>query len=493
MTPKRDPSERVVIIGSGIGGLTAGILLAKLGFQATVVERNPLPGGLMRSYRISGIDCPTGVHYMGALDPGQPLRRLWDYLGVTPLIPLERMGLDGIIDRYIFDDFTFDLPTGIDAFEESLRQSFPAEQPAISMITDELRTISRTLSMLEVVVSPAMSFLSPESFESMGQRLGKARCSDRLAAVLSIPSTLIGIPLQECPVFYYYMTLASYLMSSWRLACSSTTMAEAFVARFESLGGQVIAGDGVSSLQADTGRVKGVVLESGRILEAETVVAAIHPKTVVSLLPPAAVRPSYAERVAKMINTQGLFGINLAVPADTHKALPYNLYRLYSEAGGALRQGIFLQLRQSGKPGSNLLSIITASSIEEWQPWENTTSGRRGKGYQEAKEGKANAFIEKAAQLLGPFREMSVLDIYTPLTLRDWVNSPDGSPYGILRSTGQLMKAASLNRTPVKGLFLAGQNRLSPGIMGTVLGSFQMVRQVIGHERFMRDIAGGFL
>jgi all-trans-retinol 13,14-reductase len=53
-----------------------------------------------------------------------------------------------------------------------------------------------------------------------------------------------------------------------------------------------------------------------------------------------------------------------------------------------------------------------------------------------------------------------------------------------------MMKAASLNRAPVKGIYLSGQNRLSPGILGTALGSFQTVRQIVGHEIFSREIAG---
>jgi len=493
MLAQGDLPEHILIIGSGIGGLTAGILLLQLGFQVTIVERNPHPGGLMRSYRLSGMDCPTGVHYMGALDEGQPLRRLWDHLGVTPLIPLERMGQDGIIDRYIFDDFVFDLPAGMDAFGENLRQSFPGELRQISVIMDDLRDISGALSRLDMITSPSLMGLSPDSFESMGPRLRQAGCSARLTSVLSVPATLIGIPLPECPVFYYYMTLASYLMSSWRLACSGTRMAEAFVSRFKSRGGNLISGDGVEAIRVESGAVTGVVLRSGRQLPHPAVIAAIHPKTVVSLLPPEAVRPSYGARVAEMIDTTGVFGINLAVDADAHKALPYNIYRLHPQADGLLRHGTFYQLRQGGQPGMNLLSIITSSPIEEWQQWEKTATGRRGRDYEAAKEQKASGYLDEAAALFGPLRGMRLLDTFTPLTLRDWVNSPDGSPYGILRSAGQLMKAASLNRTSVKGLFLAGQNRLSPGVMGTILGSFQAVRQMIGHERFMRDVAGGML
>lgn len=493
MTQRRDIPGHILIIGSGIGGLTAGIILSKLDLPVTVVERNPLPGGLMRSYRLSGIDCPIGVHYMGALDQGQPLYRLWDYLGVTPLIPLERMGTEGIIDRYVFDDFVFDLPVGMDAFEENLRQSFPLEYSRISLIIADLRAISRTLSLLDMILSPAMTTLSPENFEPMGQRLQLMGCSRRLTSVLAVPANFIGIPLQECPVFYYYMALASYLMSSWRLACGSTHMAEAFLSRLKSLGGEIITGDGVETIRVESGQVRSVVLNSGRVLESATVIAAIHPKTVVSLLPPEAVRPSYAQRVAQMVDTKGLFGVNMAVNADAHEALPYNVYRLSPDEDGFLSHGVFHQLRQSGQTGINLLSMITTSGIEEWQPWKKTMSGRRGNDYVAAKGKKAHHFINEASKLFGPFNDMKILDIYTPLTIRDWVNSPDGSPYGILRSTGQLMKAASLNRTSIKGLYLAGQNRLCPGIMGTTLGSFQAVKQIIGHEQFAEDVAGEFL
>ena len=117
--------KNIVIIGSGIGGLSAGILLSLLNFQVTIVEKNPLPGGLMRSYRRAGIDCPVGVHYVGALGENEPLGKMFHVLGIPVDELFARMGQEGIIDRYIFDDFTFDLPTSIDAFEKNLQKLFP--------------------------------------------------------------------------------------------------------------------------------------------------------------------------------------------------------------------------------------------------------------------------------------------------------------------------------------------------------------------------------
>jgi phytoene dehydrogenase-like protein len=281
-------------------------------------------------------------------------------------------------------------------------------------------------------------------------------------------------------------------MSSWRLAVSSSRMADAFVSRFKSLGGEMITEDGVENILIRSGKVTGVVLKSGRTLKAATVIAAVHPLHVVAMLPKDAVKPTYAERVAKLEDTKGLFSVALTVDADAHEAIPYNIYRVYPEEDGAISRGIFHQLRSSGQPGKNILSMITTSSIEEWQQWQETTSGRRGSEYVEAKERKARLLIEEATKLFGRLKGAKILDIYTPLTIRDKVGSPGGSAYGILRSVKQLMKAASLHRTSVEGLFLAGQNSLAPGIMGTTLGSFQAVRRIIGQERFSREVMVDF-
>lgn len=71
--------------------------------------------------------------------------------------------------------------------------------------------------------------------------------------------------------------------------------------------------------------------------------------------------------------------------------------------------------------------------------------------------------------------------------MRDWVNAPGGSAYGIQRSSSQMLSAALLNRTAVKGLYLAGQNVLAPGIIGAIMGSFSTVKLIVGAEVFQED------
>ena len=60
--------DRVVVIGSGLGGLECGFILAKAGMQVTVLEKEPQPGGCLQTFRRGGVLFDTGLHYVGGLD-----------------------------------------------------------------------------------------------------------------------------------------------------------------------------------------------------------------------------------------------------------------------------------------------------------------------------------------------------------------------------------------------------------------------------------------
>jgi len=177
MTTARSFTDEALVVGSGIGGLSVAILLAKLGYHATVVEKNPHPGGLLRSYVRKGIACPVGVHYLGSLGPGQVLRSLFDLLGVSGGIPVERMGAGGIIDRYVYDDFSFDLPEGLDAFEENLCAGFPDERERIRSYLAMLNQACRQLRTLEFIVSEQGAFRILDQMKPLGAVLSEMNCS----------------------------------------------------------------------------------------------------------------------------------------------------------------------------------------------------------------------------------------------------------------------------------------------------------------------------
>jgi phytoene dehydrogenase-like protein len=303
-----------------------------------------------------------------------------------------------------------------------------------------------------------------------------------------MPCNLIGVPLNDCPVIFHHMVLASYLFSSWRLKESGSKMAEVFVRRFQELGGSLILNNGVKKISLVEGKVAGVILESETNLQTDAVVAAIHPKILLGLLEADALRPSYRQRISGLKETEGVIAVQISVDAAAHPEINHNIYRLHRNENGLIEDGVFYQLRGGNYHDSNLLSIITKSLYGEWSRWENTVSGRRGKDYEEKKMSMAHNLLQKAQEIFGDLKDAQILDVYTPLTIRDYVNAPEGACYGIMRSSRQLLKSISLNYIPIPGLCLAGQNALAPGVLGSIMGSFNAAGQIIGADRFAQEI-----
>lgn len=480
--------KNIVIIGSGVGGLSAGILLAQAHYNVTMVEKNPLPGGLMRSYTRAGMDCPVGVHYVGALGEKEPLGWLFQALGIPVHKLFTPIGQDGIIDRYIFDDFSFDLPASLDGFETALKDFSPEENPAVDAIMLNLRDIAQRFTDPAFLISQSDPFQNMDNFQSMGEYLDRIGVSVKLRSVLAAPCNLIGVPLDDCPVIFHHMVLVSYLLSSWKLKEGGAHMTDVLVRRFQDAGGELLLNRTVQKISVEQSAVTGIILASGEHIPADAVVFAIHPKMLLHMLEKNVLRESYRRRLRSLTETESVLGVQVKVDAKRHPEIQHNVYRLRANEKGVIEDGVFYQLRKSRDPAFNLLSIITKSLYEDWHPWEQTDSGRRGHDYDERKMSIAQDLLRKAGRDFGDLSDAEIIDVYTPLTLRDYVNVPEGACYGIKRSSRQLLRAISLNNVSVGGLFLAGQNALAPGVMGCVLGTFNIVRQIIGAGEFARKI-----
>jgi DNA-binding CsgD family transcriptional regulator len=129
----------------------------------------------------------VGIHYLGALGKGQPLKRFFDFMGIASKIPVKKMGLNKIIDKYIFDDFTFDLPEGIDAYEHNLRTAFPDEQKQIDGIIKHLKPIGQKMISLDFIFGDQTAFTDPELFipiEDIMNKLPKRKRQQKVAVRL---------------------------------------------------------------------------------------------------------------------------------------------------------------------------------------------------------------------------------------------------------------------------------------------------------------------
>ena len=135
----------VVVIGSGMGGLTCAAMLAKEGMKVCVVEKNHRPGGCLQSFRRGGRILDTGIHYVGSLREGQTMHQYLKYLGVLPRITLRGLDPEGF-DLIHLEGRTFRHALGYDNFVEGLAADFPAERSGIAAYARLLQRIGGSIA-----------------------------------------------------------------------------------------------------------------------------------------------------------------------------------------------------------------------------------------------------------------------------------------------------------------------------------------------------------
>jgi all-trans-retinol 13,14-reductase len=482
----------VIIIGSGLGGLTSAILLGEQDLKATIIERNFLPGGLLRSFARQGVDCAVGLHYFGPAGEGELLRQMFDILGVTDKLKLRRLGTGGTLERYIFDDLTFDLPPTFTGFDQALRSMCPNESDAIDSIISAVRSLAHGLHFDTTgrLQSNLFSFVGFN--QSMEDFLQASGCSKKLHDILTVHGFWTGLPMDKCPAYLLLYTLGALLLSAWELGCTGTQMAEAYVERARATGADLLLGDPVEQILVCDGRACGVRLKSGRTVSCRKVMAGIHPKLVLPMLPDDAIPAEFRQGLMNLEETPGAVCLRLLLDAKQHEAPGYHLFRIH-KVDGATIDGTFFQLRHSEVAGWNVLTMIRGSDYADWKKWRHTHTGSRGPDYEEAKMHAAETMIESARSVFGHLGNYKILDISTPLTTRDWVASPGGSMYGLLHSVKNDLQYAVLTRLPVRSLYLVGQSAIAPGLLGVTLSVLRGVGEVAGRANFQKFLAGRLL
>lgn len=130
-----------IVIGSGIGGLTAAALLAKHGGKRVLVlERHYVAGGFTHVFHRPGYEWDVGVHYIGETrNPASPVRAAFDHLTEGRL---KWNPMPDIYDEFRIGDQVYRLPSGAKRYEEMLKRRFPRNPPPLIATSPRSRPAS---------------------------------------------------------------------------------------------------------------------------------------------------------------------------------------------------------------------------------------------------------------------------------------------------------------------------------------------------------------
>ncbi|MHB8069947.1 MAG: phytoene desaturase family protein [Desulfobaccales bacterium] len=487
-----------VIIGSGVSGMTAAIILAKEGWRVLVLEQHSQPGGLMQHFRRQALVFPTGVHRLGSLDDGQILSRYFQYLGVLDKLSLMRMSSDGF-EEYSFPGLRFRVPIGQEAFRERLYQYFPGEKVAIDQFVTDMHRLVSQFPLYNLVNQPESSGLVLES-EPLASYLDKLSCSRELKGILSANNPLYGIPPGECPLHTHFLVTDSFLNSSWRVDEYTTPLAETFTKSFLAQGGEIRCNALVTNISTSEGRAEGVVLANEECIPTDLVIFTGHPHQILNLCPPGSFRPAFRHRLEDTQDTFGAFALALSwrhpdctlVQCDTFIYSSWDTEAQYRQKLVSLSQSPSMVYCCAMPQKSNTEYAVTALvgvAPEEMAPFELTRRGERSEAYQAAKRSLASRTLNVLQEhwpVQAPYLKM--VDACTPLTFRDYTLTPRGTAYGIIKSANNFRHAQLSTDTKVKNLFLAGQSIIQPGVLGALISGVYACTAILGRNYLMNKI-----
>lgn len=490
----------VVIVGSGLGGLLCAYILGKEGMNVCVLEKNKQFGGCLQTFTRDGCVFDTGVHYIGSLEPGQILHRYFSYFGLMDKLNIRKLDEDGF-DHVCFgnDGSEYPLAMGYHHFIETLHRYFPDEKKALRTYVSRLKHLARSFPLNNL--REGKSLLSEADFFKDNTRnfLQSITQNTRLQNILAGTGFLYGGVGEKSPLYVHALINNSFIESSWRTVDGSSQMARLLIGGITSMGGTVRNSAEVVKLVSNNEGITQAVLSDGEQIAASNFISNIHPSVTLKMLNTKFIRKAYSERIDSLENTASAFIIYVCLKKDTFPKLGYNVYYYNHENvwdavayNPTLWPESYVLLTPENSIDDKYASsaiIMSYMQYSEVKQWESTTVGNRGESYLEFKKNKAELLLDLVEKKFPGFKRcISSYTTSSPLTIRDYTGSKEGSMFGILRNCNDPFRNMIFAKTKVPNLYFTGQNIVLHGILGVTIGAVATCGEMVGINHLISKI-----
>jgi phytoene dehydrogenase-like protein len=478
--PKED--YPVVVIGGGLGGLCCAAYLARSGFPVTLLEQHTIPGGYATAFEREGGRFKFEVSLHGTSIHHNSTSRCLEELDV-----LRRVELVPLPNVYRLKTPNLDIsvpqkdPQG---YVDLLSKNFPHEAKGIQSFVAEMTGVSKEVDQLSLKKGKFIKILFPLQYPKMWsirnktlkQMLNDHVKDPELQHVLSALWGYYGLPPEKLSAFYYANATGGYLRNgSYYIKDRSQALSNALADVIMEAGGAIHYETPAKKILIKEGAVEGVRIRRGKTFPARAVVSNASAMTTFNkMLPPGAAPSQYLGKLAAYKPSISSFIVWLGLNDELRGKIHGSGIHVASGKGpkadyescmrGLVDQGSFSVSVYDNifpgysAPGTSTVMLLFLCGYEPWRKYEKAYRAGQKDAYNREKDRWTDILIKRSEEAVIPnLTDMiQVRESATPLTNWRYTRNSEGAIYGFEQSVNNAFMNRIENRTPIKGLYLAG-------------------------------------
>jgi C-3',4' desaturase CrtD len=491
--------QQIIVIGAGIGGLTAGALLARYGYNVTIYDQAIVAGGCASTFTRKGFTFDVGATQVAGLEKGGIHHRIFQELNIelpsatecdpacAVFLPQEKQPI--MVwrnpDKWQLERETqFPNSENFWALLKTLFNAswqFQSRDPILPPRNLwDLSQLIQALRLDTFVTAPFTFMTVAGALKLMG--LGKDK---RLKTFLDMQLKLYSQVDTEETALLYAATALSVSQSPqglYHLNGSMQVLSDRLGSGLEKFGGKLYLRHLVQKIHTENGKVTGVTiknLKTGEIREekASHVVGNVTVNNLATMTEK--IPPSYRQRVKNLPPASGAFVIYLGVSIN---AIPENcpphlqfLYDYEGEIGEMNSLFVSVSKQGDGRAPEGKATII-ASSFTDVNRWWNIPL----EDYEALKQDYTDKAIDRLKEYFN-LNSQTIIhqEVATPVTFYKYTAREKGIVGGVGQRISTFGPFGIATRTPINNLWLVGDStHPGEGTAGVSYSALTVVRQL---------------
>ncbi len=492
-----------IIIGSGLGGLSAAATLAKRGLSVLVLEQHTQPGGYATTFSRDRFEFEVSLHALTGIGTHEkPGPLYFDLESMDVARRVEFIPMNDLF-RSVGPDWDFTIPSGVSEYKEALIELFPQEARGIENIIRQVLTIGFEVDMLREGNFSTAALPTLARFPNLVHAAG-VTLSSLLDRELSSPLAKLAfaqiwsyfaLPPGKLSLLMFAVGLNMHLLyGSANIKGKSQSLSNAFVDAIREFGGTVAFSRTVNRILTENGRVSGIETAQGEQFIADTIISNSNPLSTLNLLSDPAVVPESLRRrlmqTPPSLSTVNLY-LGLSTPSASLDIRDYEVVinkdmDLDSQYQSCLEltapRNLTLCAYDLNNPHAapDGAGQITLTALSDGKLWEKMSPD----SYIEIKNQMTEWILDAALKVYPKISSaIETVAISTPITNMRYTGNPGGAVYGFANTPLQNPGFRLENKSPVPGLYWAGAwTRPGGGFQAVIASGMNAAKSVIAEK-----------